>query len=74
MKPILHSEVAKERCNAAAFGAFNASITKGYKDAKSLGKSNALGYWRYNMTKGMKKGNSKEFALAIGANRALKEM
>lgn len=26
MKPILHSEVAKERCNAASLGAFNSAV------------------------------------------------
>ena len=36
MRPVLYSEIAKERCNAKAFGAFNAVVIAGgtYKENK----------------------------------------
>ena len=72
MKQVLHTEIAKERCNAKALGAFGAAVKQGFKIASDFAPSEARGFWRYNMTKGALNGG-KEYALAIGALRNLKQ-
>jgi len=72
MRPVLYSEIAKERCNAKALGAFTGAVKQGYKIANDFGENEAVGFWKYNMTRGVIDGG-KEYALAIGAYRNLQE-
>lgn len=72
MRQVLHTEIAKEMCNAKALGAFTGAVKQGYKIANDFGENEAVGFWKYNMTKGVT-GGGKEYALAIGAYRNLQE-
>ena len=73
MRTILISEICNEKPNSSALGAFNSAIDKGGRISQSFGEKEAVGFWKYNMIKGVQEGNNKEYALAIGAYRNLQK-